>query len=199
MGRTFLAAAAVAAALVAGPVPAAGQSWTSTGPGPPGATAVAFDPTQPNVAYAGTLGGWLLRSTDAGASWTRVPSVPGDEPITSIAARGTQIILSRPGPVFSGAGDIVRSLDGGVTWTSAGPAQGITNTDVRSVVIDPTTPNVVLLGTNNGLFRSVNLGATWSPVPVPTGTQMFTVIADPAVPGRFFAGSIAGGSRGGGG
>lgn len=195
MGRTFLAAAAVAAALVAGPVPAAGQSWTSTGPGPPGVTAVAFDPTQPNVAYAGTLGGWLLRSTDAGASWTRVPSVPGDEPITSIAARGTQIILSRPGPVFSGAGDIVRSLDGGVTWASAGPAQGITNTDVRSVVIDPTTPNVVLLGTNNGLFRSVNLGATWSPVPVPTGTQMFTVIADPAVPGRFFAGSNSGVSR----
>lgn len=190
-----LVAAVVAGALLVAPAPAAGQTWTSAGPGPPDFSAVAFDPAQPGVAYAGTRGGWLLRSSDSGASWTRVPGVPGDEEVASISVRAAQIVLSRPGPVFSGAGGIVRSIDGGATWASAGPAQGIANTDVHDVLIDPSSPNVVLLGTNNGLFRSVNAGATWSSVAVPTGSQIHAVIADPAVPGRFYAGSNSGVSR----
>jgi photosystem II stability/assembly factor-like uncharacterized protein len=181
-----LALVMVLVALAAAPAQAA--SWVSAGPAPAHIDSLAFDPARPGVVYAGTIGGDLWRSGDGGGTWSAV-AIPGDERVAAIAVRGDRIVLSRPGPAFSGIGGISRSADGGATWLEAGSAQGITNTDTGSVAIDPFEPDTVLLGTNGGLFRSTNAGASWSPVAVPTGTQIGDLVFDPAQAGRVFAGT----------
>lgn len=182
----------VALGLLAAAVqPAAADTWTSSGPGPSQVTSVAFDPTQQGVAYAGTPGGAVFRSADGGGTWARVGST-GDDRIVGISARGSRVVVSWTGGVFTGVGGIRRSFDGGATWEVASTAQGIANTDVGPVAIDPATPDTVLLGTNAGVFRSTNAGASWSPVAIPTGTQIASILFDPAAPGRVFAASNSG-------
>ena len=57
-----------------------------------------------------------------------------------------------------GAG-VFRSSDGGATWTPAW--DGVLDTDVRSLAVDPTNPAVVWCGTFwRGVFRSTDRGAT---------------------------------------
>ena len=173
---------------------AAADTWTSSGPGPAQISSVAFDPAQQGVAYAGTPGGAVLRSADGGVTWARAGST-GDDRIADISARGNRVIVSWSGDVFSNNGGIRRSFDGGATWEVASTGQGIGNTDVGPVEIDPASPDTVLLGTNAGLYRSTNAGASWSPVAIPTGTQIADVLFDPATPGRVFVSSNSGISR----
>jgi hypothetical protein len=55
-------------------------------------------------------------------------------------------------------GGLFRSRDDGVTWTSAN--RGCFLTAAIALAISPTDPNHLLLGAENGLFRSHNGGGT---------------------------------------
>ena len=190
--RSSLALALVlVSGLLTGTTSASASTWVSSGPSPAQISAVGFDATQPGVVYVGTAGGGVLRSSDGGVTWARTAPT-GDDRIAGIDARGGRVVVSRAGGSFSGVGGILRSFDNGGTWAAAGTSQGIANTDVAGVAIDPATPDTVLLGTNGGLFRSTNAGASWNPVSVPTGTQIYDVLFDPAVPGRVFVSSNSG-------
>ena len=171
-------------------VPAAeAATWVSSGPSPAQVSAVGLDPTQPGVVYVGTRGGDVLRSSDAGATWQ--PTGPtGDHPIAGIAVRGSVVLVASAGPGFSGIGGVLRSFDGGVTWSSAGSAQGIGNSDVGPVAIDPFSPDVMLLGTNGGLFRSTNAGGGWSQVTVPSGVQISDIVFDPTLSGVVYVSTV---------
>lgn len=171
--------AAVTAASATG---AYAATWVSNGPGPPQISSFGFDRTQSDVVYAGTAGGWVLRSTDGGSTWSRTAPT-GDDSIYGIAAHGGRVIVTR-------RTGILRSADGGATWEAEGVAQGITG-PIR-VAIDPTTPDVVLLGTDTGLLRSTNAGASWNAVTLPLGTSVGDIVFDPAVPGAVYVANNTG-------
>ena len=57
-----------------------------------------------------------------------------------------------------GAG-VYRSLDGGTTWT--GYRDGLTNTYVRCLAVNPVHPDSIFCGTNDGVFLSVDGGVNW--------------------------------------
>ena len=102
----------------------------------------------------------LLRTTDAGDTWTRVRNGPSSQPIYSMA-----IDPSTPSTVYAGAqGGVLRSLDSGATWTltnSGLPTLPIPV--VTSLAIDPLAPSTLYAGTNGlGVYRSLNSGASWS-------------------------------------
>jgi photosystem II stability/assembly factor-like uncharacterized protein len=58
-----------------------------------------------------------------------------------------------------GAG-VYRSLDGGATWT--GYRNGLINTFVRCLAVQPRHPDSVFCGTNDGVFLSTDGGVNWS-------------------------------------
>jgi photosystem II stability/assembly factor-like uncharacterized protein len=126
-------------------------------------TALALDTLTPTTLYAGTRGAGILWSPDGGALWlpvnTGVPLVDGlFQPVTALA-----VAPGFPPTVFALAGDtLLRSADGGQSWRQTGlpsPARG-------ALVVEPGADNRVYVGTDAGLYLSVDEGVTFQPTPL---------------------------------
>jgi photosystem II stability/assembly factor-like uncharacterized protein len=57
--------------------------------------------------------------------------------------------------------NVWKSVDGGLTWTDIGAK--LPEAPVRSLVVHPTHPKYLYIGTEVGIFASEDSGATWSP------------------------------------
>jgi photosystem II stability/assembly factor-like uncharacterized protein len=154
-----------------------GSSWFSLGPANFAGRmlALAFDPTNSNVLYAGAASGGLWKSTDRGVTWT-----PITDSLPTLAVGGVAVLPSNPDIVIIGTGEgtlnvdrvggvgILKSTNGGVTWnpTSLGYAvvQGHGFHFVRANPIRGT----LLAGATDGLWRSSDDGDTWTRVSPPT-------------------------------
>src|SRR5208283_656282 len=70
--------------------------------------------------------------------------------------------------VLGGVG-IVKSIDGGATWTTFGAANGLTGTYVGSLFMHPQNPNILLAGAGHallpypagGVYRTTDGGQHW--------------------------------------
>ncbi|PKN54313.1 MAG: hypothetical protein CVU56_27165 [Deltaproteobacteria bacterium HGW-Deltaproteobacteria-14] len=107
--------------------------------------------------YLGTNGGGLYTSSDSGASWT---AITVDQGVSRVAA-----LEVSPGPpevlyaVVADAG-VVRSEDGGVTWTSGG--SGLESLDITDLVVDAEGGALYVSTMRNGVFKSLD-GEHWAP------------------------------------
>lgn len=133
--------------------------------------AIALDRDNPDVVIAGT-GRWsslanfggsqgeILVSQDAGASFTLITDpLLAEQKLSGVVIRGTTLLAS----AISSAG-LVRSTDGGATWTqiSGSAGTGLPFGGIDELVEDRQNANrlyVTLSGV--GVFRSDDLGATW--------------------------------------
>jgi photosystem II stability/assembly factor-like uncharacterized protein len=86
---------------------------------------------------------------------------------------------------------VMRSPDGGETWLRAGINQGMhSDAIVRCLSNHPRQPEVVFAGTDKGLLRSTNAGASWQPVESPLSDYcVWKVAADAGDPSLMFAGT----------
>ena len=162
------------------PGPLAGISWTLLGPSPTNTgfsypttsgrvSALAVDPTNANHVFLGAAEGGVWETTNGGLSWT-----PMTDTQASLATGSIAIAPSSPLTVYVGTGEedfstdsyygagVLKSIDGGNTWTlMQGPfASG--RMYIGSLAVHPTNPNLLLAGTNNGLYRSTDGGNTWT-------------------------------------
>jgi photosystem II stability/assembly factor-like uncharacterized protein len=134
--------------------------------------ALALDPTSPDIIYAGTaasnslggnLGAGILKSTDAGASWTQLPGPlpigPGLEAsIWSLAVSpsDSNILLVVDQRGVSAA--VYRSADGGNTWSQVIAPN---TAGLGQVLFDPSNGNVAY-ATLGGVYKSTDGGDTWA-------------------------------------
>ncbi len=116
----------------------------------------------------------------AGGRVSRVAGVPGD-PLTYYAA--------------TAAGGVWKSIDGGLEWESVFDDQPVSS--IGSIAVAPSDHNVVWVGSGeanirgnvgegNGIYRSIDAGATWKHVWTAEG-QIGTIIAHPTDPDTVFA------------
>jgi hypothetical protein len=138
----------------------AGATWTTYSPGTTSANCIAVDPTSTypnNVIFVG--GNTIRRSTNSGSTWQNAGgSLSG---IASMA-----IDPSKPCVVYaSTSAGVFRSEDRGDSWISS--SNGISNTDVRSVIVHSKHPNVLFaasMGTSAcgiHIYKSTDEGASW--------------------------------------
>ncbi|WP_455378849.1 WD40/YVTN/BNR-like repeat-containing protein [Petrachloros mirabilis] len=122
-------------------------------------TAIQVDPFEPDTVYAATLTG-LYKTTDGAKSWQRIGETLADQMFIAMV-----LDRSRKGVVYiTGRDGVHRSEDGGATWKTLN--NGFTTTNVRSIAQSATDPKLFYAGTNgSGLYRSLNAGETWEPVP----------------------------------
>jgi len=74
-------------------------------------------------------------------------------------------------------------------WSSIGPEGGT----IHSIIITPTAPDTLYVGTDGGVFKSTNGGGSWSAVNTGlTNLYIATLAVDPITPTILYAGTAAG-------
>lgn len=125
--------------------------------------AICAAPSARHVLYAGTgegdtfsrFGVGILRSTDAGASWTLLPSpLLADSGVYDLAVDPRNANVVWAGTTRR----LLRSADGAQTWKT------VLNALTWDISINPSKPDEMLVATNGGLHRSTDSGATWQRV-----------------------------------
>lgn len=130
--------------------------------------ALAWSRTQPGVVYAATgskgAGGGLARSSDGGVSWAVLSTVPqfsggnnsglGGLPATHPRSTGNLVVLDETrGLIYAATfrDGVMRSGDGGTTWTTL----GLAGKYLRSIVADPANPDVLYTAAyNDGVYKT---------------------------------------------
>ena len=136
-------------------------TWKRTSSWSPGLgriTAIAVEETQQNLIYAGSPGGGLWKSTDAGESWAPLTDNADNLNIWSIAIdpNNNNVVY-----VGNSASQILKTTNGGSTWTNIGSA--ISGTP-RSILINPSNSSIIMTATTSGIWRTTNAGSSWTKV-----------------------------------
>jgi hypothetical protein len=142
-------------------------------------SAIAINPSNPNIIYMGTGGGGMWRSMDGGVRWTPLfdrqltlgiggPSALAIDPNnTNIIYLGTSTRVNRE-PRRAG---LFKSTDGGYSWIRLGSGYPIGNTgnaqqffdqNINVIIVDPANTNILYLASNVGVFRSIDGGVNWT-------------------------------------
>ena len=140
--------------------------------GPYGGTiiAIANDPTNPQIVYAGSFGSGVFKSQDGGRSWTSVNRGLSNLYIYSLA-----IDPQHPATIYAGTyrGQVYKTVDGGYSWTWSGNGMQ-QDAVVYSIAVDPYTPDNLYAATrgdstdghapwNGVVYRSWDGGYSWAP------------------------------------
>ncbi len=178
-GRRLLVADATAAFLTEDE----GLTWTQVG-AELGFDAISFDPLERDRFYASRRHDGLLISDDAGLTWT-MSTDPG---LNALGGHPYAILpsVSNPGEVLAvGRGGAFRSVDGGQSFqrSNAGLEQ---HAFVQSVAVDAADPAHLVARTGGSVFVSLDAGASWSESNAGSGLSGYDVVADAALPGRFY-------------
>ncbi|MGH7470309.1 MAG: WD40/YVTN/BNR-like repeat-containing protein, partial [Longimicrobiales bacterium] len=178
------------------PPPISGTRWQAIGPRaiPTSGTSigristVAIHPTNTNLLYVGGAQGGVWRSTDGGSNWTALTDKE-----CSLAMGAIVLDPVNPAIVYAATGEqhfsadsyygcgVLRSVDGGNTWTRLGASVFVRSRISRLVILPSTAGTVatttILAASDNGLFRSLDGGANWVLVRAGTATDL---VMDPS-------------------
>ncbi len=99
---------------------------------------------------------------------------------------------SNPAIGFAGSetGYIFKTTDGGENWTLSSMNM-IFYGGVRSVATEPNNPNIVYAGDGNGIYKSIDGGATWANIYWGTGV-VWSILVNPLRPQTILAATSAG-------
>jgi hypothetical protein len=139
-------------------------------------------PTDPEIVYMLTSGGGLWRTNNWSSPNTQWTVLTDDLPTTG---GGSVAFGKNPNTLYLGLGDFVdqilvggsmtKSKNGGNTW---GPVIELGNAiAVRDVKVDTSTNrDIVLVATNEGLYRSADEGETYSPIATFAGMSVWSLV-----------------------
>jgi photosystem II stability/assembly factor-like uncharacterized protein len=117
--------------------------------------------SDPNTVYAGTATAGLWKSVDNGKSWTlATPNLL----INSV--RALEISFNDPKIVYFTSdldGKVYKTTNGGTSWSMTGDATfNSVSHACTDIIMHPIFSNVLLLASDQGLYRSNNSGITWT-------------------------------------
>ncbi len=134
-------------------------------------TALVVSPVNGDMIYIGTSGGTIARTTNTGESWENLYHAKKSVNKLLIDAGDINTLYA----LIDGY-DIVKSRNNGITFESIRDMKRDNKTEkfydgtLYSMTVSPSVPGVVIVGTDKGVFRSVDYGKTWLPVDVIAST-----------------------------
>ncbi len=157
------------------PSPITRGEWTWLGPGNIGGRvrSILVNPADPQVLWAGSVGGGIWKTTDGAASWR-----PLDDFMASLAVSSMVLDHANPDVLYAGTGEgffpgnepfgdfqrgagVFKSTDGGTTWNQVPATATADFSYVVRLAIHPGDPRILLAATKTGIFRTTDGGATW--------------------------------------
>lgn len=164
-----------------GPQPLDGQFGLSAGR----TNVVIADPVTPSVAYLGSVGGGVWKTTNCCSAATTWTPTTDDPLLASIAINDIVLDPADPDTVYAGTGDLhytswafgaaglLKSTDAGATWALLGtdvftpvypepPGVFPQYQAIGKIQVDPRDSSKVVVGTKTGVFFSYDAGLNWS-------------------------------------
>ncbi len=170
-----------------------GQTWEQALGGC--VRAFAPHPQDTSIVYAGLVNDpdrAIMRSIDGGGRDTFGTIYPGDADIEvlAIAPAATNLILA--GGEQSAAALLIRSLDGGDTWSSLAVLE---DGKISALAIHPTDPDVAYAGVQDrstdpstgAVYRTLDGGASWQAVLSGAAGTIHDLAIDPSRPDTVYA------------
>jgi hypothetical protein len=148
-----------------------GTTWTKSASLTAAIADLVIHPADPSTLYVAADSGYyypfgaFAESTNTGGNWT-ISSNLGVLDRVSVAmdpANPSRLYLGLASGLSIAERGVRRSDDGGKTWShlEAGLPEG---TQVEAVAVDPVNTATVFAGTDVGIYRSRDSGATWLPL-----------------------------------
>jgi hypothetical protein len=148
----------------------AGTSWFALGPDNFAGRMldIDIDPTNTNIIYAGAASGGIWKSTNAGVTW-----IPLDDELPTLAVGAVAVCPSDPNIIVIGTGEptnnidrvggvgILRSTDGGATWSTTSFSTGIASGHGFNAIEFNATGTIAIAAALDTLLRSTDQGLTW--------------------------------------
>jgi len=187
--------------------PGAKEPWQELGPHNIGGRtlAIALNPQNPLTVYAGAASGGLWRSYTGGVGAAAWHYVSTGHPVL-----GVSTIAIDPGDsntVYIGTGEvysyydtqggitvrhtrgsygmgILKTTDGGMTWTKSLDWSYQQQRGIWAVRINPLNPHTVWAGTTEGTYKSTDSGASWTQVD--DTIMVMDLVIDPGDTSRVF-------------
>ncbi|HYV91735.1 MAG TPA: T9SS type A sorting domain-containing protein [Chitinophagales bacterium] len=159
--------------------------WTNYGPNNIGGRtiSIAIDPTDTSIVWLGSASGGLWKSATGGigvGAWTYIP--------TGFPVLGVGAIAINPGnhsEMYIGTGEtyaygtstngvvdrtqrgsygigILKTTDGGATWTKVLDWSYQDNRGVWDIVYDPSDASILYAATTEGVYKTSDAGVTWT-------------------------------------
>ncbi|MEO0092033.1 MAG: YCF48-related protein [candidate division WOR-3 bacterium] len=126
----------------------------------------------------------ILKSTDAGNTWSIIPITPNQSHGYSIA-----IDPSNPNTIYVGGEEqsspaLFKSTNAGMNWIDV--SYGIYGWNIYAMAVNPLNSNIIYVGTEDGIFKSTTGGTNWQYL----GVENITSIAiNPSNPNTIYTGT----------
>lgn len=145
---------------------------------------MAFDPANTQNIYVGTGEGWsnsdaqqgggIWKSANGGSTWSRLASTnPSSSDyfkyVNKLAVTSTGVVLAATFGSYINTGGVMRSTDGGVTWTNVLRTYSTTGVwdvgaDIEIAANGDIYASFGYLWSDGKVFKSVNGGSTWTDI-----------------------------------
>ncbi|MGI8788411.1 MAG: WD40/YVTN/BNR-like repeat-containing protein [Pyrinomonadaceae bacterium] len=137
--------------------------WSIVGPSGGDVRGVAIDPRDKDRLYISTLDGQIYTSGNGGVTWKLLVNLNRPRLVLDqlfVDSRDSKIIYAS-GNRFKDPGGFFKTTDGGATWKEAKELSG---ESIHSMTQSTLDPNVLLVGTINGVWISKNSGDSWTKI-----------------------------------
>ncbi|MBP6389522.1 MAG: PKD domain-containing protein [Flavobacteriales bacterium] len=131
-----------------------------------------------NLIYAGTANAGVWKSVDKGLNWTNTTKTMMVGSVVAIELDHTVQNTA----YFGGEGDLWKTTDGGATWNTIGDAtfQGLSHS-IRDIVMHPTNNQILFVLSDQGLWRSINAGTSFTQVQTGSWQELEMKPGDPTM------------------
>jgi Fibronectin type III domain len=154
-------------------------TWTELGPGNIGGRtrALVIAPGDGNTIYAAGVAGGVWKTTNGGTTWVAL-----DDFMANLAVNSLAMDPNNAGVIYAGTGEgffngdavqgagIFKTTNAGADWAPVGGTDGLSAFRfVNDLVVSKGNSQHVFAATQDGVFRSLDGGATWAAVTLPAG------------------------------
>jgi photosystem II stability/assembly factor-like uncharacterized protein len=166
-------------------------NWSVAGPMGGDVRELVVDPTDPQHLLLGTIDGQIYQSMDGARTWARLvnfnrPSIYIDHIIIDPRDSKTMYVAAHK---HKEPGGFFKTTDGGQTWREAAELK---TEALHSLAQSPSDPNILIVGSNRGVYRSTDSGDTWTQLPTsayPDIRNVESIAVDPRDPRAIYVGT----------
>ena len=139
------------------------SDWQIVGPSGGDVRVIAVDPKDKDRLYISTLDGQIHTSADGGKTWRLLVNLNRPQLVLDqlfVDSRDSKLIYVS-GHRHKDPGGFFKTADGGLTWKEA---KDLRKESIHSMVQSTFDPNIILVGTINGVWMSKNSGDDWKKI-----------------------------------